>query len=65
MNSIKGMIGNTITLIGSPIGIFILILFVIIIIEALVIWLLLWIIKNQFNKNLGVKTNEQARNGSI
>lgn len=62
MNNIKELIGNTINFIGSPLGIFILILLAIVIAEALIIWLLLWIIKNQFNKNSGVKTNEQARN---
>ncbi len=60
MNNIKEMVGNTINFIGSPLGIFILILLVIIIAEALIIWLLIWIIKNQFNKNSGVRTNEQT-----
>ena len=63
MNSIKEMIGNTLNFIGSPLGIFILILFVIIIAEALIIWLLIWIIKNQFNKNKG-ENNQQVK-GSI
>ncbi len=62
MNSIKEMIGNTINLIGSPLGIFILILFAIIIIEAFIIWLLIWVIKNQFNKNKGEIKNEQSNN---
>lgn len=59
MNSIKEMIGNTINFIGSPLGIFIIILFVIIIVEALVIWLLLWVLKNNFKRSNEInKTNE-------
>jgi len=60
LEKLKEMIQNTINLIGSPLGIFILILFVIIVVEAMIIWLLIWIIKNQFNKNSGGNRNEPA-----
>lgn len=62
MNSIKEMMGNTLNFIGSPLGIFILILLAIIIAEALIIWLLIWIIKNQFSKNKG-ENNQQVKGG--
>lgn len=54
--------GNTLNFIGSPLGIFILILLAIIIAEALIIWLLIWIIKNQFSKNKG-ENNQQVKGG--
>lgn len=60
-NSLKEMIGNTINFIGTPIGILILILFFIILIESFIIWLLIWILKNNFKKtnevNNGIKQN--------
>ena len=44
-------IENTISFMQTSIGIFIFILIAIIIAESLIIWLLIWIIKNQFNKS--------------
>lgn len=56
-------IKNTMSFIQTPIGIFILILLTIIIIESFVIWLLIWVLKNQFNKNS--KENDQQVKGGV
>lgn len=51
VNSFFNMINNTLNFIGTPAGIFILILLALVIVEFLIIVLLIWIIKNQFDKN--------------
>ncbi len=53
-DNIKEMFSNTITFLGSGIGIFVLVLLGIVLVEFLVIWLLLWIIKNSIKKDKGV-----------
>lgn len=60
LNNIKEMIGNTINFLGTPIGIFIMILIFIVLVESLIIWLLIWVIKNQFNKNKEVKEDSKT-----
>jgi hypothetical protein len=56
-NNLLEMINRTITFIESPAGIFILILIAIAIVEFLVIILLIWILKHQFENKRGVTSS--------
>jgi nitrogen fixation-related uncharacterized protein len=62
VTNILNAIQNTINFLQTSTGIFILILIAIVAVESLVIWLLIWIIKNQFDKNKGEKNNGTITN---
>ena len=62
MNNIKEMIENTMNFLGTSAGVTILVLLCIVVVESLIIWLLIWIVKNQFNKK-SEGSNQQVKGG--
>lgn len=64
MNNIKEMIENTMNFLGTSAGVTIIVLLCIVVVESLIIWLLIWIIKNQFNKN-SRENNQQVKGGAV
>lgn len=56
MTSIISLWDNTITFLGSGLGIFILVLLAIILVQFLIIWLLVWIVKRTTSKEKGIAT---------